>query len=152
MKALHRYFAATTLLLFAGCANSPDHRELATSLDAANPTSQIRYQTKFITWSKAKASTPLSLSTAGRAISFLAEQVPALADKARLILVDTARPWPTATSRTSATPWTSSPEQCSLPCVTHMSTKPRSWPQHGRAGHLPSVQTSAGMCRRAGRV
>src|SRR5882762_4306923 len=89
MKALHRTFAATTLLLFAGCANSPDHRELATSLDAAKSyfakfgTNKVHY----VVQGKGKHTLVLVHCWSGN-LGFWREQVPALADKARLILID----------------------------------------------------------------
>jgi pimeloyl-ACP methyl ester carboxylesterase len=89
MKALHRTFVATTLLLFAGCANSPDHRESATSLDAAKSyfakfgTNKVHY----VVQGKGKHTLVLVHCWSGN-LGFWREQVPALADKARLILVD----------------------------------------------------------------
>jgi len=89
MKALHRTFAATTLLLFAGCANSPDHRESSTSLDAAKSyfakfgTNKVHY----VVQGKGKHTLVLVHCWSGN-LGFWREQVPALADKARLILVD----------------------------------------------------------------
>src|SRR5260370_1185574 len=88
-KALSFTVAAAALLLFAGCASSPEHRESTTSLADAKShfakfgTNKVHY----VVEGKGQHTLVLVHCWSGN-LGFWREQVPALADKARLILID----------------------------------------------------------------
>jgi pimeloyl-ACP methyl ester carboxylesterase len=89
MKTFYSVVAAMTLLLLAGCASSTGRRESANSLGSAKPhvakfgTNKVHY----VVEGKGKRTLVLVHCWSGN-LGFWREQVPALADKARLILID----------------------------------------------------------------
>ena len=89
IKALHSTLAAATLLLVAGCASSPERREPAGPLADAKShfakfgTNKIHY----VVQGKGKHTIVFVHCWSGN-LGFWREQVPALADKARLVLID----------------------------------------------------------------
>jgi pimeloyl-ACP methyl ester carboxylesterase len=89
IKALNSTVAAATLLLLAGCASSPDRRKPVTPLAdtkshfAKFGTNNIHY----VVEGKGKHAIVLIHCWSGN-LGFWREQVPALADKGRLILID----------------------------------------------------------------
>ena len=89
MNASNLSLATAVLLMLAGCANSPEHRDSnATSADpkshfATFGTNKVHY----VAQGKGKHTLVLIHCWSGN-LGFWGEQVPALADKARLILID----------------------------------------------------------------
>src|SRR2546429_8086165 len=89
MKAFHSTIAAAVLLLVASCASSPEnHRSANPTADAKSHfarfgTNKIHY----VVEGKGRHAIVLVHCWAGN-LGFWREQVPALADKARLILID----------------------------------------------------------------
>ena len=89
MKTPYLTFVTATLLLLAGCANSPEHR--GPSAGSAEPKSHFAtYGTNkvhYVVQGKGKRTLVLIHCWSGN-LGFWREQVPVLADKARLVLVD----------------------------------------------------------------
>src|ERR1051326_1959907 len=89
MKAPYLGFMTAALVLLAGCANSPEHRD-STSTSAEPKSHFATFGTNKVHYAvqgKGKHTLVLIHCWSGN-LGFWREQVPALADKARLVLID----------------------------------------------------------------